>query len=139
MDDLGKRIKHVTHELKEYVEKRMELTILNISGGITYWVGRSVQSLIGYSVLGLGLIFALIALSIFVGDLVGEQWAGFAIVSTPIIIFGLVLVVVKPKSMVKKIQDQMLEELLTSFEKKEIEEKALLTGNTSNKETENDV
>jgi hypothetical protein len=139
MDDLGKRIKHVTHELKEYVEKRMELTILNISGGITYWVGRSVQSLVGYTILGLGLVFALIAISIYLGDLVGEQWAGFAIVSTPIIIAGLILVVVKPKSMVKKIQDQMLDELLTSLEKKELEEKALLTEKTSNKETENNV
>lgn len=139
MDDLGKRIKHVTHELKEYVEKRMELTILNISGGITYWVGRSVQSLVGYTILGLGLVFALIALSFFLGDLVGEQWAGFAIVSTPIIIAGLILVVMKPKSMVKKIQDQMLDELLTSLEKKELEEKALLTEKTSNKGTENNV
>jgi hypothetical protein len=139
MDDLGKRIKHVTHELKEYVEKRMELTILNISGGITYWVGRSVQSLVGYTILGLGLVFALIAISIYLGDLVGEQWAGFAIVSTPIIIAGLILVVVKPKSMVKKIQDQMLDELLTSLEEKELEEKALLTEKTSNKETENNV
>jgi len=139
MDDLGKRIKHVTHELKEYVEKRIELTVLNVSGGITYWVGRSVQSLIGYTILALGLVFALIALSIFIGDLVGEQWAGFAIVSAPIIIAGLILVVVKPKSMVKKIQDQMLDELLTSLEKKDVEEKVLLTERTSNKESENNV
>lgn len=135
MDDLGKRIKHVSHELKEYVEKRMELTILNISGGITYWVGRSVQSLVGYTILGLGLVFALIALSLYLGDLVGEEWAGFAIVSTPIIVAGLILVVAKPKSIVKKIQDQMLEELLRSLENKEIEEKALLADKTSKKES----
>ncbi|WP_103663663.1 phage holin family protein [Gracilimonas amylolytica] len=139
MDDLGKRIKHVTHELKEYVEKRMELTILNISGEITYWVGRSVQSLVGYTILALGLVFALIAMSIFIGDLVGEEWAGFAIVSAPIILAGLVLVIAKPKSIVKKIQDQMLDELLTSIEKKELEEKAMLTEKTSNKESENNV
>jgi len=139
MDDLGKRIKHVTHELKEYVEKRMELTILNISGEITYWVGRSVQSLVGYTILALGLVFALIAMSIFIGDLVGEEWAGFAIVSAPVILAGLVLVIAKPKSIVKKIQDQMLDELLTSLEKKEMEEKAMLTEKTSNKESENNV
>ncbi len=139
MDDLGKRIKHVTHELKEYVEKRMELTILNISGEITYWVGRSVQSLVGYTILALGLVFALIAMSIFIGDLVGEEWAGFAIVSAPVILAGLVLVIAKPKTIVKKIQDQMLDELLTSLEKKEMEEKAMLTEKTSNKESENNV
>lgn len=139
MDDLGKRIKHVTHELKEYVEKRMELTILNISGEITYWVGRSVQSLIGYTILGLGLVFALIALSIFLGELIGKEWAGFAIVSAPIVVIGLILVIAKPKSLVNKIQDQMLNELLNSLEKKDLEERALLTEKTLNKETENNV
>ncbi|MFP8488161.1 phage holin family protein [Gracilimonas sp. Q87] len=139
MDDLGKRIKHVTHELKEYVEKRMELTILNISGEITYWVGRSVQSLIGYTILGLGLVFALIALSIFLGELIGKEWAGFAIVSAPIVVIGLILVITKPKSLVKKIQDQMLNELLSSLEKKDLEEKTLLTEKTLNKETEDNV
>lgn len=139
MDDLGKRIKHVTHELKEYVEKRMELTILNISGEITYWVGRSVQSLIGYTILGLGLVFALIALSIFLGELIGKEWAGFAIVSAPIVVIGLILVITKPKSLVTKIQDQMLNELLSSLEKKDLEEKTLLTEKTLNKETEDNV
>lgn len=139
MDDLGKRIKHITHELKEYVEKRMELTILNITGEITYWVGRSIQSLVGYSILTLGLVFALIALSIFLGDLIGEEWAGFAIVSAPILIAGLILVIAKPKSLVKKFQDQMLDELLTSLDKRDLDEKVLLSKKNSKKETENDV
>ncbi|MDZ7806715.1 MAG: phage holin family protein [Gracilimonas sp.] len=139
MDDLGKRIKHITHELKEYVEKRMELTILNITGEITYWVGRSIQSLVGYSILTLGLVFALIALSIFLGDLIGEEWAGFAIVSAPILIAGLILVIAKPKSLVKKFQDQMLDELLTSLDKRDLDEKVLLSEKNSKKETENNV
>jgi len=41
--------------------------------------------------------------------------------------------------MVKKIQDQMLDELLTSMEKKDVEEKVLLTERTSNKESEKNV
>ncbi|MEX0724448.1 MAG: phage holin family protein [Gracilimonas sp.] len=115
MDDLGKRIKSVTHELKDYIETRLELTLLNIGDHITHLIGKSIQSLIGYTVLAIGLVFGMVALAVYLGEILNEPWAGYAIVSIPFIIGGLILVVLKPKSLVLKIQDQILAEFIDSM------------------------
>jgi len=120
MDDLGKRIKNVTHELKDYIETRLELTLLNIGDHVTHLIGRSIQSLIGYTILGIGLVFGIIALSIYLGEILNKPWAGYAIVSAPFIIVGLIFVVLKPKSLVKKIQDQILAEFIDSLNESDL-------------------
>ncbi len=112
MDDLGGRIKQITNELKQYIETRIELMVLNFSDKLTYIIGQSVQQLIGYSILTIGLLFALVALAIYLSELIGEQWAGYLIVATPLILIGLIVVIAKPKSIIKRIQNQILSELL---------------------------
>lgn len=134
MDDLGKRIKQVSHELQDYIETKIELTVLKISDRITNWIGKSVQQVFGYAILGLGLVFGLTALAIYLSEIIGEEWAGYAIVSSPFIILGLILVVLKPKSMVKRIQDQILSDLLDSFEENNDKFKELPSKETSKKE-----
>lgn len=119
MDDLGKRIRQVSHELQEYVETKVELTILKISDRITYWIGKSVQQLIAYTILAIGLLFGLTALAIYLGDLLGEEWAGYLIVSSPLVIIAIILILAKPKTMIKSIQDQILSDLLESLDETE--------------------
>ena len=131
MEDVGSRIKQITRELKHYVETRIELSALNIGDKISYLIGQSIQQLIGYTVLGLGLVFGLIALSIYLGDLLDEEWAGYAIVATPFVLLGIILVVAKPKSIARKIQHQILAEFLDSLPNQQQNQKQL-----SSKETE---
>ena len=119
MDDLGKRIRQVSTELQEYVETKVELTILKISDRITYWIGKSVQQLIAYTILAIGLLFGLTALAIYLGDLLGEEWAGYLIVSSPLVIIAIILILAKPKTMIKSIQDQILSDLLESLDETE--------------------
>lgn len=133
MDDLGNRIKHITHELKEYIETKLELTLLNISDEVTYLLGKSVQNLIGYTILAIGLVFGMTALAIYLGEVLDERWAGYAIVSSPFIIIGLIFVIFKPTSIARKIQDQILAELLNSFTNDEGNVKELPSKETSNK------
>lgn len=125
MDDVGSRIKRITHELKDYVETRLELTMLNFSDKMTYWIGQSVQNVIAYTILGIGLVFAMTALAIFLGDVLDAEWAGYAIVSAPFIIAGLVIVIKKPKGLARRIQNQILAELIDSLKDEEEELKQL--------------
>ncbi|MDR9419329.1 hypothetical protein [Gracilimonas sp.] len=134
MDDLGKCIKQVSRELQDYIETKIELTVLNVSDRITYWIGKSVQQLFGYAIFGLGLVFGLTALAIYIGEVIGDEWAGYAIVSSPFILVGLILIVIKPKSMVRRIQDQILADLLNSFEENGDELKELPSTENSKKE-----
>jgi hypothetical protein len=125
MEDLGSRIKQITRELKQYVETRIELTILNVSDKVTYLIGQSIQQLFGYTIFALGLVFGLVALAIYLGDVLDTEWAGYALVGAPFLIFGLIFITIKPKSIARKIQAQLLAELLDSMPDKEKEMKEL--------------
>lgn len=133
MDDLGKRIKNITHELKDYIETKLELTLLNFGDQVSYWIGRSIQSLAGYTILTIGLVFGMTALAIYLGEALDEMWAGYAIVASPFIIIGLILVIVKPKAIVRSIQNQLLAEFINSLDEEDAV-KELPSKETSKKE-----
>ena len=135
MDDLGNRVKQITREFKHYVETRLELTFLNFSDRFTYVIGQSIQQLVGWAILGLGLVFGMIALAIYLGEVLQQEWAGYAIVAAPFIILGFIFVIVKPKSIARKIQDQLLEEILDSLPEKGKEMKQLPEQETLKKES----
>ena len=130
MDDLGRRIKHITNELKHYVETKIELTIINVSDQIAYWIGKAIQNLFGYTILAFGLIFGLTALSIFLSELIGQKWAGYLIVSAPFLLVGLVLVMTKPTLIARKVQHEILSELLSSFDEEDADVKKISSKST---------
>ncbi|MDR9417070.1 MAG: phage holin family protein [Gracilimonas sp.] len=111
----------------------MELTVINISDQLAYWIGKAIQNLFGYTILAFGLIFGLTALSIYLSEILGEAWAGYLIVSTPFILIGLILVLTKPTLIARRVQHEILSELLSSFSKKDKEIKELPKGVTSEK------
>lgn len=133
MDDLGQRVKNVTRELKDYIETKIELTLLNVGDKVTLLIGKSIQSLVGYTILAFGLVFGMTALAIYLGEILDTRWAGYAIVASPFIIVGLVLVVLKPKSFVRKIQSEIMSEFIDSLDQSE-SVKELPSKETSKKE-----
>ncbi|MGN8225042.1 phage holin family protein [Gracilimonas sp. BCB1] len=138
MEDVGSRIKQITRELKHYVETRIELSVLNVGDKVSYLIGQSIQQLFGYAVLGLGLVFGLTALAIYLGDLLEKEWAGYAIVASPFILIGLIFVVAKPKSIARKIQQQILAEFLDTLPQQQQDQKQLaLKENEINKTEKN--
>ncbi|SMO80248.1 phage holin family protein [Gracilimonas mengyeensis] len=116
MDDFGRRIKNVTREFKEYIETRIELTMLDFGDKATRVIGKSIQQLAGYLILGIGIVFGMTALAIYLGEVLEERWAGYLIVSTPFLLLGLYLIFGKPKSIMNRIQEQILAEMLDSKE-----------------------
>ena len=135
MDPIGQQIKKVSNELKDYVETRFELLVLNISDKVTMWIGEAIQQLVGFAVLGLGLLFAMIALGFYVSELVSNQALGFAIVSAPVLLIGLIMVLIKPKGIARGIQSQFMAEVLDALDDKKEEVKTpLLKSAESDKE-----
>lgn len=119
MDQLNSRVKQITNELKQYVETRLDLLVLNIGEQITKWLGESIQKLIGFTVLGIGVFFGMMALAIYIGELLGNVAIGYLIVSAPMILIGILLASAKPKGIAKSIQNQFMDGILKSIEKKE--------------------
>jgi len=119
MDQLNSRIKQITNELKEYVEARLDLMVLNIGEQVTKWLGESIQKLIGFTILGIGLFFGMIALAIFLGELMENEALGYLLIATPLILVGLLLASAKPKGLAKNIQNKFMDGIMKSIDKNE--------------------
>lgn len=117
-DIIGNRLKTIKQDLQDYIETRITLKAIDVGEKISYLIGQSIQQLIAYTILIIGLLFALIALALFVGDLLNNTALGYLIVSAPFILTGLFLVLVKPKKIALNIQDKIMEELLENLEDK---------------------
>ncbi|MEQ9308818.1 MAG: hypothetical protein RLN90_05135 [Balneolaceae bacterium] len=116
MDQLGSRLKQLSYELREYIETRIDLLVLNVSDQVTNWISVSIQKIIGFSIIGSGLLFAMIALAIYVGDLLDNEAIGFALVAIPLLLMGLLLAISKPFGIAKNIQKQLMAGVLESLE-----------------------
>jgi len=126
MDQLGQRLKQLSGELKSYFETRLDLFVINVGEQITAWVGASVQKIVGYVFLGVGLFFGLISAAIYIGDLLDEPALGYLIVGTPIVLIGIVLVAMKPGAFARNIQQQIMKDILKSIDSHSDEHKAML-------------
>ena len=97
-DQLGQRFKTITSDLKLYIEKRVELFLLNIGGHMSRLMAESIQKMVGILLLFGGLVCLVVALAIYLGDVLGNESLGYVIVSLPLLITGLMFFYLKPDS-----------------------------------------
>ncbi len=116
MDQLSSRLKQITSELKEYLETRIDLLVLNVGDQISAWVGLSTQKIIGYLILSFGLLFASVALAIYLGDVLQNEALGYLIVSIPLMILGLIFAFAKPFGIASSVQKQLMSGILKAIE-----------------------
>ncbi|MBO6536160.1 MAG: phage holin family protein [Balneolaceae bacterium] len=119
MDQLNARLKQITNELKQYFEARIDLMVLNIGENITAWLGSSIQKLIGFIILGFGGLFGMIALAIWLGDIIGNEAIGYLIVAIPLLITGALLSFAKPGKIARGIQNQFMDGIIKSIDNKQ--------------------
>ncbi|MDZ7659276.1 phage holin family protein [Fodinibius sp.] len=115
-DQFGKRLRAITADLKLYLEKRIELTMLNIGEAISGLMAASVQRGIGVFLLLGGLCFLLFALAIYLGDLLESRSLGYVLVSLPLLLVGGLFMYLKPKSVFKQLQHRFENEVIKSIE-----------------------
>ena len=118
MDQLGQRIKQVSNEFKDYVETRIELLILTFSDKATLWIGELIQHTFNLVILSTGLLFCLIALGFYLGELMNSMPAGFGIIGGVLFLFGMILLLSKPKNITRRIQDQIMKDVIEALESK---------------------
>lgn len=115
-DRIGRHIKHISADVKRYMEKRLELLALNVGEQYARWVAHSVQKMMGAVLLFAALAFLLIALALYVGGLLGSRSLGFVLVSIPLIIGGYLLFTLRPRSVTRRIRAEFEEELVDIFQ-----------------------
>ncbi len=115
-DSLADKLKKLPGEFKALVEKRIELFTLEMGERIASLITHAMYRVTGVLFLALGLILILFAASKLVGDLIGSEGVGFVLVSLPIIIIGIMLFLRRPRSMVTRTRDRMLNQFMKDFQ-----------------------
>ncbi|HKJ32434.1 MAG TPA: hypothetical protein VKA34_11435 [Balneolales bacterium] len=121
MKDDGKEkkqnaIRKIPDELRLYIEKRLELLVLDVGEEFSKFAARSFYKIVGIVTLSVALILALFSLSLYLGDLLHNQSLGFLLTSIPIFIIGLMFFMLRPRKMVHKFSDQIFGMVLKSYE-----------------------
>lgn len=114
-DQIGQRLKTISTDIKLYVEKRIELLLLNVGERLSQWAAESIHKLIGISLLLLGAIFLLVTLAIFLGDVFDNLTLGFLSVSLLLLIVGGMSYYLKPHSFSDYLQDQFESEVMKAL------------------------
>lgn len=115
-DKFGKRLRIITNDLKLYLEKRIELTMLNVGEAISGFMAASVQRGIGVFLLLGGVCFLLFGLAIYLGDLLDSRSLGYVIVSLPLLLVGGLFMYLKPNSVFEQLQSRFENEVVKSIE-----------------------
>lgn len=114
-DQLGRRLKAISSDIKLYVEKRVELMLLNLGEQIAKMMAESLQRSVGILLIGGALLFMLVALSIYLGELVGHPSLGYLLVSFPLLVLGLMFWSLRPRMMRHQIQQHFEKEIIKAL------------------------
>ncbi|MDZ7694557.1 MAG: hypothetical protein U5K69_26125 [Balneolaceae bacterium] len=88
-DPLGRRLKTISADLKLYIEKRVELLLLNVGEHFARMMAESVQRITGIILLSGASVCLLVALALYLGDLLNNESLGYVLVALPLIGAGL--------------------------------------------------
>jgi hypothetical protein len=125
-EQIGARFKTITNDIKLYVEKRIELLLLNVGEQYSKWIAQSIQKATGLFLLFGAVVFLLIALAIYLGEVTGNPSLGYVIVSIPFFVLGLLFYYLKPKSLVETLQRHFESELVDALNQNGEEQREVL-------------
>ena len=106
------------NDIHEYIEKRIQLVTFVIAEQISLIIANSFQRLLGMLMLSGAICFLFFALAIYLGNMLNSLSAGFAIVSVPLLIGGLLFFNKKSKKITEKIQAEIIGKVMENFESK---------------------
>jgi hypothetical protein len=115
-DSLADKLKKLPSEFKALVEKRIELFTLEMGERVANLITHAMYRVTGVLFLALGLILILFAASKLVGDLIGNEGLGFVLVSLPILLVGFMFFLRRPRTMVIRTRDRMLNQFMKDFQ-----------------------
>lgn len=116
-DNIALQLKRIPAEIRLYIEKRIELTGIILSEQLSDSISKAGHKIAGVLVLLIGVDFALIALAIFLGDLLNNLALGFFLTALPFLIAGLLFINLKPARLIDKTRDQILTGMLETVNK----------------------
>jgi len=106
-DHLLERIKKLPAEIRLLIEKRVELYLIEFGENVSKNAGKAIAGIISGLVFLLAIIFALIALSFFVGEVLDSTASGFAVVAALLLVIGLIVYLLSPELIEARFRDSI--------------------------------
>ena len=103
-------------EIREYIEKRVQLVTINMAEQVTLIVSRGIQQFLGFLILGAAAFFLWFGVGFLIGNWIGSTSGGFAIGSIPLFIFGYIFLKTRSKSITDRIQAELISNLLNNLD-----------------------
>ena len=108
-------IRSLPNDIRIYIEKRLELLLLDIGEEFSKIAARSFYKILGIVTISLAMIFALFSLSLYLGNLLHNDSLGYLLTSIPVFIVGISFFILRPRKMVHKLSDQIFTMILQSY------------------------
>lgn len=99
---------NIASDVRQYIEKRVQLTSLTIAEHVSLVIAESFQKLAGMVLLGSAVLFLWFALSFFLADVLNNTGLGFLIASLPLFLLGIIFVNTKSKKITERIQAELI-------------------------------
>jgi uncharacterized membrane protein YqjE len=120
-DMIQDAVKRLPSELRMMLEKRLELMALDISEGVSVIMSRLMFIIFGGIVLGIAILFTLMSLSYFIGELIDNTALGYFITALPLLIIGAMLFNKRPRSLYMRTKSWMLHQFIDLLSKKKLD------------------
>lgn len=111
-DSISERLKRLPSEVRIIVEKRIELAMLDVGEKLSATSGKAVTSLLLLLVVGFAFLFLLIALAIFLGDVLRNPASGFMLVAVFLFITAFFAWRLLPNLIERKVKNSLLDTIL---------------------------
>jgi len=118
-DIITRRFQLFKKQLKQYIERRIELSVIESGEQLSYLFANLAHQVSGLIITLCGVAFLLIAIALYLGELLQRPSLGFVIVSVPLFIIGALFIRMRPYSFTEKIRLSVLKEIMQIAELKE--------------------
>jgi hypothetical protein len=108
-------IRNISNEIKLYIEKRIELLILDVGEEFSKIAARSIYQSLGIVITAVAFILALFSLALFLGNLLHNESLGFLLTSIPVFIIGILFLILRPRKLLYKVSDRIFDMILQSY------------------------
>jgi len=110
--DITDRLKQLPHDIRVIVETRIQLWALEIGEKISSVSGKAIVTMVILFIAGLGILFAMLALAMFLGDVLRNPAGGFMIVAVMLFVFAFFCWLLLPKLIEQKVKLSILNAIL---------------------------
>ena len=112
---ISKRFKALSSSLTKYIENRLELSAIESGEHLSVFLANLAHQLSGLVIFSCGLLFILLALGVYLGDVLNSMSLGLVLVSLPLFLLGALFVNMKPRSLTSSLKRVFCDEMFRTM------------------------